>query len=605
MARTTVSTVWGIWADGGAAVASPMARCGGKTSERGLLALRELVGAVGTKLELTAVLSTIIEQVCSMLSCERASLFVVDDDGGVVSLVLVGDADPIRLKAGEGIAGKVVQSRQSVRLNDAWADPRFHRATDESTGFRTRNLLAVPLIEDGVVKGVVEALNHHDGPFDEDDETLLLGVSQEIALAVERARIFSELKAQKTALARRVDELDLLLELDRAISEADDLEAVLKVVAQRIMQILSADGASVGLVERRTSALHYRAGAGVGQDKLIGKAIATDSGLAGAVLASRAPVRVDDAAADGRHNPSLSKETSLIPGPYLAVPLIDDADDEGRALGVVTAVRHRQAEVVPFTSDDERLLLLVATRVSAAVADAERRAKVREKAQLEAIGHMLAGIVHDFKTPMTVIAGYVQLMAVEEDAAEREAHATTVMKSTDHMTAMIKELLAFARGDSTVLLRKVWLEGFSDELNAFLERMLKGDDDPRLEFVSHVSGNARLDAAKLRRAVVNLVKNAKEALAGGDRRRTIRVELKDDTHDDVDDIVISVSDDGPGVPPELERRLFERFATFGKVGGTGLGLALVQQIAHDHKGSVAYVRADGGGASFVLRVPRG
>jgi signal transduction histidine kinase/putative methionine-R-sulfoxide reductase with GAF domain len=567
------------------------------------------VGAVGSQLELPAVLSTIIEQICGLLSCERASLFVVDADGGIVSLVLVGDADPIRLKAGEGIAGLVVQQRESVRLDDAWADPRFHRATDELTGFRTRNMLAVPLIDGGVVKGVVEALNHHDGPFDDDDETLLLAISNEIALAVERARVFGELKQQKAALARRVDELDLLVDLDRAISDADGLEALMAVVASRVMTILSATGASVALIDKRTSALQYRAGAGLGQDRLVGKAIPTDTGLAGAALAALSPIRVDDAATDPRHNPSLSKETQLIPGPYLAVPMIDaaGAGDGGsdRALGIVTAVRQRGDDVVPFTSDDERLLLLVANRVSAAVMDEERRARAQEKAQLEAIGHMLAGIVHDFKTPMTVIAGYVQLMAAETDPQEREAHATTVMKSTDHMTAMIKELLSFARGDSTVLLRKVWLEGFADELNAFLERMLKGDDDPRLSFRSTLTGSARLDAQKIHRAVVNLVKNAKEGLVGRPGRGNIEVTLADDTSDNVDDVVISVTDDGPGIPPELEGRLFERFATFGKVGGTGLGLALVHQIAADHQGQVSWERPAQGGTRFVLRLPRG
>jgi len=590
-----------------------------RLAQRHLRALRDVATSVGQHLELPAVLAAIIERVCAIVQCERASLFVVDDDGGLTSLVLVGDAPPIHLAPGEGVAGAVARTGLAQRVNDPRADPRFHSGVDDQTGFRTRALLAVPLVDDGVVKGVVEALNKHDGSFDEDDEALLLAVSGELALALHRARVFEDQQRQKALLDRRVRELDLLVELDRLVAVAPSLQAVLEAVVARVRALVTSDGASIALVDARTSSLVYRAVDGEGNDKLLGRAVPTDRGLAGACLATREPVRVADAALDERHNAALSRSTHLIAGPLLALPLLGppkaDVDAGGeRAVGVLTVVRARGDDLnaaTPFSDDDVRVLTLVAARVADAVIDAERAARAREKEQLEAMGHMLAGIVHDLRTPMTVISGYVQLMAEEADAAAREEQAAVVMKSTEQMTAMIKELLAFARGDSTVLLRKVYLETFSDELRATLSRMfMKGEavDEkaPEFTFIADAKGTARLDPLKVQRAVVNLVKNAKEAIAATGRRGHIRVSFHEApaAAGAAAGLTITVDDDGPGLAPEIQAKLFQSFASFGKEGGTGLGLALVKRIAEEHKGGVTVDVKDEGGCRFVLRLPR-
>ena len=409
-----------------------------------------------------------------------------------------------------------------------------------------------------------------------------------------------------------MQELDLLVELDRALVAADGVGEVLWIIARRVQELVSSDGASIALVDDRTSALIYRAAAGLGQDQLLGRAIATDTGLAGVCLATHLPVRVADAVSDARHVPMASISTLLAPGPLLSVPLVASVNGVERGFGVLTAVRARGLPLPepcgapPFSADDERLMLLLANRLAIAVLDQERREKAREKQQLEAMGRMLAGIVHDFKTPMTVISGYVQLMATEDNAEEREAHAEVVLRSTDQMTTMIKELMSFARGDSsTVLVRKVWLETFAHELQTVLLSMLSDPDGPELVFSSSLSGHARFDAVKVQRAVVNLVTNASEALQQTPGKRgTISVGLSIAPRGERDDLIIVVEDNGPGLAPEIEDRLFQSFASFGKEGGTGLGLALVKRIAEDHNGAVTVESSPGGGCRFTVHLPR-
>ena len=113
-----------------------------------------------------------------------------------------------------------------------------------------------------------------------------------------------------------------------------------------------------------------------------------------------------------------------------------------------------------------------------------------------------------------------------------------------------------------------------------------------------------LDPVKVQRAIVNLVKNAREALEPLGRPGHIGVAIADDTRDGRDDLVFTVEDDGPGLAPEIAQRVFETFASFGKAGGTGLGLALVKRIAEDHRGGVTVEQPAGGGCRFIVRLPR-
>ena len=99
--------------------------------------------------------------------------------------------------------------------------------------------------------------------------------------------------------------------------------------------------------------------------------------------------------------------------------------------------------------------------------------------------------------------------------------------------------------------------------------------------------------------------NASEALQQTPGKRgTISVSLSIAPRGERDDLIIVVEDNGPGLAPEIEDRLFQSFASFGKEGGTGLGLALVKRIAEDHNGAVTVESSPGGGCRFTVHLPR-
>jgi signal transduction histidine kinase len=208
---------------------------------------------------------------------------------------------------------------------------------------------------------------------------------------------------------------------------------------------------------------------------------------------------------------------------------------------------------------------------------------------------MLSGVLHDLKTPMTIVSGYAQLMAQIDDADQRGQYVEQILKQFDQMSAMTREVLAFARGESNVLIRKVFLHKFLEEIAAHLKHEFAGKEI-ELEIGAEYRGAAYFDEQKMLRVVHNIARNASQAMSAGGRFRIA-------THIDRDRLVFEFTDTGGGIPPEMEGRLFELFATSGKKDGTGLGLAIVKKIVDEHRGAITYESQRGKGTTFRIAIP--
>lgn len=579
-----------------------------KLSRRRLAGMRDVATALAGRLDLDELLRIIISKVSELLECERATLFVIDEERRELWSRVIEGVDTIRLPLGSGVAGYVAATGLALNLGDAYTDPRFDPRFDEKSGYRTRSLLAVPITSpEGKVMGVVEALNKRVGPFGIEDERLLEAITGQISVALKNAFLFEQIKDKaarleraQAQLQRRVGELDLLASLEQSMATAATETDVLNIVVRRVREILGADAASIALVEPKLTALRFHAATGVGEHLTVGATLPLDTGLVGNAISSETTIRVDDAALDPRHASRAAKGLGVEPGPLLVVPLVVEfpgQEGEQRPYGAITVLRDRSSgRAQPFTVDDERVLHLVAPRVAAALHEARRRERTKNAEQLERLGTMLAGIVHDLKTPMTVISGYVQIMAMEENPVERQQNAEVVLKNCEQMTSMIKELLQFVRGDSSILIRKIYVQQLVKDVEDMWRRLAASK--PNIVISSRVGyrGAVRVDDLKMKRALTNLAKNALEAMHD-------QGELALSVEQVGDQVEFAVSDTGPGLAPEIEGRLFEQFATHGKKEGTGLGLALVKKIVDDHNGEIRVESRRGEGCTFRLRVP--
>jgi Nif-specific regulatory protein len=156
--------------------------------EHKLSLLLELGALLAQEVDLDALLRDIGHRVARAMRAERATVFVVDAATGGLRARIAEHPDlpELHLARGMGVAGWVAESGEVVNLVDATSDPRHFGGVDRATGFTTRTLLSVP-VRDGrrAIRGVVQVLNKHDGPFTTEDETFLQALANQVALALD------------------------------------------------------------------------------------------------------------------------------------------------------------------------------------------------------------------------------------------------------------------------------------------------------------------------------------------------------------------------------------------------------------------------------------
>ena len=180
-----------------------------------LATLLEVTRKLMTVTDLDALLRLIAEATTEMAEAERATIYIVDAGRNEYwSKVALGvGVGEIRFPLGVGIAGTVARTGETINIADPYADTRFNPENDRRTGYRTRNLLTLPMTgHDGQIIGVFQAVNKRAGSFTEEDEATLGSLAASAAVAVENAQLVSEQKqlwrSLIETLARTIDARD-------------------------------------------------------------------------------------------------------------------------------------------------------------------------------------------------------------------------------------------------------------------------------------------------------------------------------------------------------------------------------------------------------------
>jgi signal transduction histidine kinase/putative methionine-R-sulfoxide reductase with GAF domain len=580
-------------------------------SEKTVQALREVGLALGSTLDLDQLLELILKKITELIEGDRATLYLLDEQRGrLLSRIMIGDeAQSIELPVGEGVAGYVAKVGRAVRVKDAYRDKRFRREWDEITGYRTRSILAAPMKNHvGRTIGVIQVLNkqHGRGEFSLHDEELLTALATQAAVSIDNSRLFlsviqknMQLVETKEQLEHRVSDLKLLFELESAMSGAQTMEHLARAVIVEASRACGAHAGALLVDEAEGGVWLYFVdiqSSGGGDHEVRRVAVKRDDGVIGwtmthnqAVSLPQDHLRTGDGA-DGPVSARLGRILHIDVRSAIAVPL--DGEDED-PIGAIALYNSKNGH--GFSQDDRALLRLVSANASTAVRLFRSRVERERSERLTSIGRLLSGVMHDMRTPLTVISGYVQLMTEANDPATRQEHAHHILKQFDAISAMQREVLEFARGERSILVRKVYLTKFFEDIQAQLERELAGTP---VELVVDVQdrGTARFDEGKLTRVIHNLARNAVEAMHNGGKL-TVTVAK------DAGDLIVKVSDTGRGIPQEIQSSLFQSFVTAGKRGGTGLGLAIVKKIVDEHGGKID-VESSTNGATFTLRFPQ-
>jgi signal transduction histidine kinase/putative methionine-R-sulfoxide reductase with GAF domain len=565
-------------------------------------ALREVGLALGTTLDLDQLLELILGKLTEALEADRATLYLLDEaNDELVSRIVHGrDVQSIRLRIGQGIAGLVAKTGKSLHVKDPYKDPRFSAEWDVLTGYRTRSILAAPMKNHlGRTIGVIQVLNKKRGEFTDTDAIILAALATQAAISIDNSRLFlsvtqknMQLLDTKEQLEHRVRDLKLLFDLEAAMGRAASLEELFNAVLHEAIRACEARAGAVILREETGAlTLHVR---DEKHAKLRRFTMKDGQGLIGWAMRHNEVLLTNEAATDPRRDGALDGHVGFECAAALAVPIEGEGE---KPLGAIALYNKKDRG---FTDEDRALLILITANACTAIRlQLAREAREREE-RLTTIGRLLSGVIHDLKTPLTVISGYVQLMQQAESREQRDEYAELILRQFDHISTMQREVLEFARGEKSVLVRKVYLQKFFQDIKTALEPQLARYD---VELVVDVQdkGTARFDEGKITRVVHNLARNAAEAM--GDRGGKFTIKVTRDKEADDNALLMSFTDNGPGIPKDIEHRLFQSFVTSGKKGGTGLGLAIVKKIIEEHGGSIG-VHSTSRGATFKVRLPQ-
>jgi signal transduction histidine kinase len=221
--------------------------------------------------------------------------------------------------------------------------------------------------------------------------------------------------------------------------------------------------------------------------------------------------------------------------------------------------------------------------------------EVVRKEKLTLIGEMANTMIHDFRGPFATIKLTTELLAKRNRAAENQELCAMILRQLDRLSGMVEEVLEFARGETKLRVRSVSLASVFAQLEeGNLGALARAGVKLRLR---PARVTLPLDPERFLRVLQNLVTNAREALS---RRRGGRIRVS--ARRERSQCVITVSDNGPGIPKEIRPLLFEPFVSHGKSGGTGLGLAIARTVVEAHRGAIA-CRTSKAGTTFTIQLP--
>jgi Nif-specific regulatory protein len=173
-----------------------------------LSAILTISQQMNSERDLGVLLDLVAREATRLLEADRASIFLLDRQNlELWSKVALGSDEILRFDARKGIAGAAALTGKVINVREAYTDSRFNPAIDNQTGYRTRNLLAVPLqnLIDGEVVGAFEVLNKRHGEFDAEDEEVLKSLAAQSAIAIQTARSIGELTKENAHLWHEVE----------------------------------------------------------------------------------------------------------------------------------------------------------------------------------------------------------------------------------------------------------------------------------------------------------------------------------------------------------------------------------------------------------------
>jgi signal transduction histidine kinase len=543
--------------------------------------LYDLFHSISSSLDPHKALNQIIDAAVKITSAKTGSLILIDWATNILNIKVsrgfvhhIGD---VKLKVGQGITGWVALSGEPILIGNVSKDDRYVKLRDE-----TKSELAVPLIVDSKIIGVLNVDSDKLNAFDEEDLNLLTLLSKQSAQVIKNGQLFDTVR-------RKAEELSTLIDINKTIASTFSLENILNQIVERTAKLIHSKICALFLLSDHGDELVLKAHYGGSIHYTKKPNVKVDQSLIGKVIQKKKSMEILNVIkAKEYHFKDIAMREKL--KSMLSVPLIV----KEKAIGLINIYKE---EPYHFSSEEKALVRTFADLCAIAIENAQLYEKMirleeetRRADRMAAVGELAIGIAHEIRNPLTIVK-----MIFEAGSQLNEKDKMIISEELSRMNEIITQLLNYIKPREQVR-ENCDINRILD--NVFL--LLAHEFEKRKIDITNKSEKNELkicaDPVQIQQVFLNLLLNASEALP--DKGKIIISTRKLSNAN----LEITIKDNGMGIPEEVQKKLFVPFTTT-KPKGLGLGLSIVKRIIMEHGGTIGIESKEKKGTSVRICLP--
>jgi len=554
----------------------------------------------GERIGVDAVLQLIVDSAKDIIpKTQRVVLHLLDDERNILIPRAVagyrdGPTEKLNMPLGEGVAGQVIATGKVATIADIRNDPRF---VSQTLPVSFRSLIVAPIQSNDQRIGTISVHSDEIGIFGSDETNLLSALGVQAAIAIENANLLETTQED-------YKRINTLYHLTQNLAASLDPDQLMKDTVEFLQKEFGYYHVQIYIVDNETESLVARHGAGAIGNQLAerGHSLQVGTGTSGHVAETGLPFFTNNV-----DNVVFFMRNPLLPDTHaeMVLPIIVN----NKIWGVINI---QEISSNLFSQKQTKLMEAVTQQLAVALQKANLYSELQTSLQLEktiraqlvqserlaVVGRLLASVSHELNNPLQAIQNVLFLLKDEEKlSTQGRQDMEVILSETERMASLIGRLRDTYRSTQAEEFRDVNINPLVEDVFALISTYMRHRKiafefipEPELHPISGIP-------EQIRQVLLNLFMNAVESMNKGGK---IIVQTQNIL--ERDQILLTVTDTGTGISPDVFDGIFDPFVT-NKETGTGLGLTITRDIIFHHQGDIHAENNLKGGATFMIWLP--